>query len=297
MAEERVAQNVVSSENASTFYAEKLGLTDGQPPEAGATPPEPALNEEELKAKEEAKAKEEPKKSEKLEKRFSKVTKQRDEANARAVAAENRLKELEAGKPPTEAPKQAKSGDKPQASQFNDYAEYAEALADWSVENALKQRDAQEAEKQAKAAQDNIQKSWADKVEQAKKGGLADFDEVVSAMNVNVDNNIIQAIMESDVGAQMVYQLAQDEDYAKEIAKMPVAKALVALGKLEAKLEAQKEKPKAKQESVARSKAPDPIKPLGGGNAKGMESMVGSDGEYRGSYAQWKADRRAGKIR
>jgi hypothetical protein len=296
MAEERVASNVVSSENASTFYAEKLGLTDGQPPEAGETPPEPALNEEELKAEEEAKALEEKtKKSEKLDKRFSKVTKQRDEANARANAAESRLRELEAGQQKSEPPKEVKSSEKPKADQFRDYAEYAEALADWSVENALKQRDAQEAEKQAKVAQDNIQKSWADKVEQAKKSGLADFDEVVSGMNVQVDNNIIQAIMESDVGAQLVYHLAQDEDFAKEIAKMPVAKALIALGKLEAKLEAPK--PKAKQESSVRSKAPDPIKPLGGGSARGMESMVGSDGEYRGSYAQWKADRRAGKIR
>ena len=67
------------------------------------------------------------------------------------------------------------------------------------------------------------------------------------------------------------------------------------LGKLEAKFE--KTEPEVKSKSVAaRSKAPEPIKPLKSGNS-GVDVKVDSDGAFHGTYQQWKAARLAGKIR
>ena len=51
------AENVVTSDTAATFYAERLGLADSEPPTEAVEPTEPAQETEqsEPEAKEEAK--------------------------------------------------------------------------------------------------------------------------------------------------------------------------------------------------------------------------------------------------
>ena len=78
---------------------------------------------------------------------------------------------------------------------------------------------------------------------------------------------------------------------------MSTIKALKEIGRLEAKYEADKEKPKEKAKTVATSKAPAPISPLKGGKSAGADVLVDTNGEFYGSYAQWKAARLANKIR
>ena len=86
--EAREAQNVVTSNNAADFYAERLGLAEDAPTEAVEnTEPEQEIQSEPT-AEEEAKATEKSK--DKLEKRFSKISRQRDEANTRAEQLEAR---------------------------------------------------------------------------------------------------------------------------------------------------------------------------------------------------------------
>ena len=105
--------------------------------------------------------------------------------------------------------------------------------------------------------------------------------------------------MESDVGPQLLYHLASDEDFAKELTEMPVVKALKEIGNLEAQFEAKEEKPskaEKKKKTVSSSKAPEPIRPLSGGKV-GKDVLVDTNGEFHGTYAQWKAARQAGKVR
>jgi hypothetical protein len=45
------------------------------------------------------------------------------------------------------------------------------------------------------------------------------------------------------------------------------------------------------------SRAPAPINPLKGGDASTAVSSVDSKGEYHGTYAEYKAKRKAGLIR
>jgi hypothetical protein len=301
--EEKVASSVVTAENATTFYAERLGLADEvEPTEAESVKEdsEPAQNDEqsEPEAKGEAEEQKSEKQKDKLNKRFDKVTKRAQEAEAKARELEERLKSYEAGN--TQQPKQetVKSEDKPQASQFNDAFEYAEALAEWSAENALKQRDEQEAQRKAQEAQEKVLKTWNEKIEKA-KADLPDFDRMVKSSDIVVSDPIRDSILESDVGPQLLYHLASNEDFAKELTEMPVAKALKELGKLEAKLEAKEDKPKKAdkvKETVSSSKAPEPIRPLSGGKV-GKDVMIDTNGEFHGTYAQWKAARQAGKVR
>ena len=292
--EAKEAQNVVTSNNAADFYAERLGLAEDAPTEAVEnTEPEQEIQSEPT-AEEEAKATEKSK--DKLEKRFSKISRQRDEAKSRADALEARLREVEAKANPQTIAQTANAEDKPQASQFNDAFEYAEALAEWSAEKALKDRDIADQQRKAEEERNKVAESWNKKVSKAKEA-IPDFNKVVSKSTVVVSDAVRDAILESDVGPQILYHLASDDDFAQSIASMPAIKALKEIGRLEARYEGEQEKPEKKAKTVATSKAPAPISPLKGGKSAGADVLVDTNGEFYGSYAQWKAARLANKIR
>jgi hypothetical protein len=305
MAEVKEASSVVTSSNAAEFYAERLGLADS-PEETAAeaeespieetTESEPATEESSSEPKAEDEAEEAEKPKDKLEKRFSKITRQRDEANTRAEQLESRLRELEARANPQPIAQTANVDDKPQAGQFNDAFEYAEALAEWSAEKALRDRDIAESQRKADEERNKVIENWNDKVAKA-KSSMPDFDEIVASSTTVVSDAVRDAIIESDVGAQILYHLASDDEYAESLSKMPAIKALKEIGRLEARFEAEEEKPEVKARTVTQSKAPAPISPLKGGKSAGADVLVDTNGEFYGSYAQWKAARKANRIR
>jgi len=298
----RTASNVVTSDNLADFHAEKLGLASEEAPVAAETveetpDSEPAVEaqaESEPTAEEEAQAADKPKQNPKLEKRFSELTKRAKQAEAEKQALEARLQELEGRQAP--APVQVDPvSEKPQASQFNDAFEYAEALAEWSAEKALEQRDIQEQQRKIEEQRNEVIKSWTQKLEAA-KADLPDFDDMVASSQVQVRDEVRDAILESDVGPQILYHLASDDDYAQKLASMPTNKALKELGKLEVQFERKEAQSEVKSEPVARSKAPAPIKPLTAGKGA-SDVLIDGNGAFHGTYAQWKAARQAKRIR
>ena len=86
---EKEAGQVLTSENAAEFYAERLGLADraNETVAVEETPAEPVqeAQQSEPEEQEEAKTTEEKKPNPKLERRFSEITKQREEARAEAL--------------------------------------------------------------------------------------------------------------------------------------------------------------------------------------------------------------------
>ena len=299
----RTASNVVTSDNLADFHAEKLGLASEEAPVAAETveetpDSEPAVEaqaESEPTADEEAQAADKPKQNPKLEKRFSELTKRAKQAEAEKQALEARLQELESKQQPQAIPQADPVGEKPQASQFNDAFEYAEALAEWSAEKALEQRDIQEQQRKIEEQRNEVIKSWTQKLEAA-KADLPDFDDMVASSQVQVRDEVRDAILESDVGPQILYHLASDDDYAQKLASMPTNKALKELGKLEVQFERKEAQAEVKSEPVARSKAPAPIKPLTAGKGA-SDVLIDGNGAFHGTYAQWKAARQAKRIR
>lgn len=250
---EKEASQVLTSENAAEFYANRLGLAESnsEPVAVEETPPEPVAEEEQSEPKEaekEANQEGERKQNPKLEKRFSEITKQREEARLEAqrerqarLELEQRLAALEQNRQPQQ---QAVNIDQePQPSQFADAFEYAKALAEYSTEKALAERDRQQALAREQEAQQKIIQSWAQKV-QAAKAELPDFDDLVASSDVVVNNAVRDAILESDVGPKILYHLAENNDLAKKIAGLSPNAALREIGKLEARFEA---KPETKQ--------------------------------------------------
>ena len=298
---EKEAGQVLTSENAAEFYANRLGLAESSADtEAVEETPEPVDNESQSEPKEaekEANQEGERKQNPKLEKRFSEITKQREEARQEAqrerqarVDLEQRLAALEQQRQPQQ---QSYVDQEPQPSQFNDAFEYAKALAEFSTEKALAERDRQVAQQREQEAQQKIIQSWAQKVQEA-KAELPDFDDLVASSDVVVNNAVRDAILESDVGPQILYHLAENNDLAKKIASLSPNAALREIGRLEAKFEV---KTDTKQTApVVRSKAPAPIQPIRGGQGQ-ADVPMSANGEWHGSYQAWKLARKAGKIR
>jgi hypothetical protein len=297
---EKEASQILTSENAAEFYANRLGLAESESEPVAVEEAEPEAEDEQSEPKEaekEANQEGERKQNPKLEKRFSEITKQREEARKEAqserqarVELEQRLAALEQQRQPQQA---VNVDQEPQPSQFSDAFEYAKALAEYSTEKALAERDRQVAQAREQEAHQKIIQSWAQKVQEA-KAELPDFDDLVAASDVVVNNAVRDAILESDVGPKILYHLAENNDLAKKIAGLSPNAALREIGKLEARFEVKAE---TKQTNpLVKSKAPAPIQPIRGGQGK-ADVPISADGEFHGSYQAWKAARKAGKIR
>ena len=292
----RQASSLVTSENLADFNADKLGLASESSPtaaEVDENPSEPAakVGQSEPKlAEDEATGTDEKKQNPKLEKRFSELTKARKEAEARNVELEKRLAALESNRP---AQVEAESNRKPTPDDFKDAFEYAEALADWSAENALARREQEVKQKEVEAKRETVIQTWQQKLEST-KAELPDYEVMVASSDVKVNDTVRDAILESDVGPRILYELASDDELAEKLTGLTTAGALKLIGKLEAQFEKTDAPAKAEKKTVAaKSKAPEPIRPL---KSTSGVADVGMDGNDM-SYQQWKAARQAGKIR
>jgi len=300
MSDDRNAGTVITSENAAEFYANKLGLVVEDAPVVAEESERTveAESQSDANAESEAEVTDKPKQNPKIEKRFSELTKQREQAKQEAAkereARENleaRLREYEQKASPLVVDEPL--GQEPQPSQFQDAFEYAKALSEWNVEKVLAERDRAEASRRANEERNKVISAWTQKVEAA-KAKMPDFEEMVASADVAVNDAVRDAIIESDVGPEVLYHLAQDTEYARKLAAMPVAKALKEIGKLEARFEV-KDEPEAKP--VARqSNAPSPIRPLKA-SSSAADVPINANGEFHGTYQQWKEARLAKKIR
>ncbi len=294
------AANLVTSENLAEFQAQKLGLaTQETPTEAADAEPVVEQGRSEPDVETEAAAGEK-KHNPKLEKRFSELTKQREaarleaerERNARE-ALEARLKELETKVNP---PKSEEPDPKPDPSQFNDAIEYAEALAEWTADKKLRERDQAELARKAEEEQSRMRQKFQERLD-AVKQELPDYDDMIASSDVAVSGPVTDAIIESDVGPQILYYLAENPDFARELAEKSITAQLRSIGRLEAKFEkSETPKPSVKEPVAKKSNAPAPINPLkSGGNPSDI--TLDADRKFHGTYQQWKAARAAGKIR
>lgn len=302
---EREASTVVTSENLADWTANKLGLAVEEAPAVADTTSEPEVeadSQSEQVAEQESEVTDKPKQNPKLEKRFSELTKQREAAKAEAAAVkaekealEQRLRQYEQQQAPAKA--EDVLGVEPQPSQFQDAFEYAKALAEYSAEKALRDRDRQDAERKATEERNKVVQTWSQRVEQV-KAELPDFEEMVQSADVEVNADVRDAIIESDVGPKILYHLAENLEFARSLAAMPTAKALREIGKLEARFESVKPDESAPQSKpvAVKSKAPAPISPLKA-TSGAMDAPIDSKGEFHGTYQQWKEARKAKRIR
>jgi hypothetical protein len=310
--QERLASNIVTSENLAEFTAQKLGLVDSEPAapvaahdNVNAEPDADDQSEQDRDGNDATTAddQKERKPNPKLERRFSEITKQREAAREEArlereqrERLETRLKELESKVTPQAQAPQDDIGEEPTPDQFSDMYEYAKALAEYTADKKLAERDQQEANRKAAAEQEVKFKAWADRVNAA-KSNLPDFDDMVQSSEVRVSDPVRDAIIESEHGPQILYYLAENTEFAQKLAGMSLVSAVREIGKIEARYErdAKATVPDVKP-VVGKSKAPAPISPLRGA-LNTVDAGLDADGNFHGSYQQWKAARAARRIR
>lgn len=204
--------------------------------------------------------------------RIDELTKAKHEA-AREAAYWRGLAEARAAKETTpEAPQ-----GKPTADQFNDYAEFVEALTEWKatekVNAALSQRDA----KQQEAVKAD---SWQQRAAAA-KAELPDFDSVLANSTAPMSQAMAEVIKESDLGPKVAYHLAQNPDVAARLSGLSPTQAAREIGRIEASLSAPKPVPEKRTTS-----APTPPTPIGSGR-----STVGDPAKMsQADYLAWRAN-------
>jgi hypothetical protein len=262
------------------------------------TPTEPTetQSQSEPLGEDEATATEERKRNPKLELRFEKITKQREEARQEAKrereareSLEAKVRELE-GKVSPKAETQPTGEPKPE--NFSDMYEYAKALTDYRVDQRLNEEKQKEVQAKVQAERDKLVNTWAKRVESA-KGEMPDFEAMVGSADVVVSNEVRDAIFESEVGPRILYHLAENPEIAEQLQGMTLTRALATIGKLEARFE--KPEPQTKT-TVGKSKAPAPINPIKA-SANGPVTELDSNRQFHGNYQAWKAARLAGRIR
>ena len=289
---------VLTSENSAEFYANKLGLAaESEPVVVEETPTEPVEEisvQNESDAEDEEKVTEEPKPKPRLEKRIDKIVKEREQAREDATRERQKREEIEARLKDLESATKPKAevnrDEKPRPDQFVDAFEYAEALADWSAENAVMRARQEDIEKKNQEERQKVISTWNTRLEST-KSELPDYDDMVASSDVVVSDQVRDAILESEVGPRILYHLAENPDIAEKISKSSLITALREIGKLEARFE--KNEPKEVKTVAVKSKAPAPISPIKAGTS---EQVIVTDTDKM-TYAQYKAMRQAKRIR
>ena len=287
--QKRLEASTVTSENLAEYQAEKLGLADKTPREAIETI-EPLDDDSQSEPASDEQQTTEEKRRPKIERRFEKVTKDRDDAKQEAmrerearVSLEQRLADMERKQAP-------KSDAEPDPSQFTDMFEYAKALTDFKVDQRLGEERQKVVQAKVQAEKEQVLNTWVERVNQA-KATMPDFERVVKSADMTVVNEVRDAIFESDVGPQLLYHLADNPEFVEKLQGMTPSAQLRQIGKLEAMFEKQDSKP-----VVQRSKASAPINPIRSA-ANGRDVALTADGQFHGSFQAWKAGRLNGQIR
>ena len=201
-----------------------------------------------------------------FERRLDKAYRKAAEAEARAKLLEEQLSKVSAPKAPADEAA-------PKLEQFDyDPEKYAAAKAEYATKKAEKEFTEKQQKAEATKQRDKLVSSWEEKAEKA-ADKYDDFETVVGKLTP--DNPFTQAIMEAD--ADLAYYLAKHPKEVERLSELPTVSARIReLGKIEAKLSAEPEKPKKP------SAAPAPIKPLSG--AGSTKSDVPSEDD---STADW----------
>ena len=187
--------------------------------------------------------------SRRFERRISAVLRREAEARARADLLEKQLEETRKQQPSASEP------GAPRLEDFTDIEDFRKAVEKHAFERGLKESETKRQQEARKAAETALTSAWEKKVDAA-SAKYDDFDEKVGELKPNTHWGY--AIMEADNGDDIAYYLGTHLDEAHRIAALSPSAQIRAIGRLEAKLAA--EPPKQQMPS----KAPAPIKPVGG---------------------------------
>ncbi len=191
---------------------------------------------ESLEAKEDLKPKKNgaEKRIKKLVTERNTVREERDYWRQEALKRSGDTEKEPAAKTP---PKQAASIEgKPTPDDFETHADYVDALADWKVEQKLKERDQREQETRVKTEYQKRTDSFRTQVKTFQETH-DDFADVIEAVDDIPMSPIVQDIfLEAENGPELMYELAKDRKNYERICRMNSKDAAFAMGQFTARI-------------------------------------------------------------
>lgn len=216
---------------------------EGEKPEAAPTP------EQEAKRKQN-----------RLDRKLDKAFRQRAEAQAKADFLEKQLAEERAKNSPVQ------NDGKPTLAQFDyDPEKYADAVAKYATDKAATEAKAKHQEETGKQFQQKLVSDWDEKVARA-EDKYDDWQKKVGDLTPN--SPFTAAIMEAENGEDIAYYLGTHPEEARRIVSLHPLSQAREIGKLEAKLLSEPQKPQLP------SSAPVPIKPVGGSSSPATKRLM-----------------------
>lgn len=199
-----------------------------------------------------------------FERRVAKLTTKAREAEQEVAFW--KAKALEAGKPAVSQPEPTNA--KPTFDQYNDIEAYASAVSEWTANKVV--NDVMSKREQERSGR-KVQDTYLQRVADFKKT-TPDFDEVFEDLeDVTLAPELVQGIMDSDVGPQLAYHLARNLDTVQRLNALSPHRRLIELGKLEVTVAG---KPAAAGgPKVSRAPAPQKTPTAKTGTSKNWEEM------------------------
>jgi hypothetical protein len=169
----------------------------------------------------------------------------------------------------------------PDPDHFETHRDYVKALAKWEAKQLLKERDAETEKSKLQTQQQKLvqahlerEKAFAEKTE--------DYKELVESIDdVMFPAYTQQLLLESDLGPDLIYELAKNRELAERISKLPYGQAAKEMGKLEARIAARSSEETKKPEPKKQTQAPAPISPVGSKGGKVTKDITDPNLPYK----------------
>jgi len=187
-----------------------------------------------------------PKKESRAKERIQELVSRAKEAESRAAEAERLLSEYQ-------------SEDLKPSSEYETDEEYQRALIRAELTEAERARARREQEAAAKRAQEERQRLWEARADEA-KARIPDFEQVAYSQSVPYSQSMLQIVQESEQGPEIAYHLGKNPHEADRIARLSPLEAAREIGRLESRFAASAPKKV--------STAPTPPKTISGQGAQ-----------------------------
>lgn len=175
---------------------------------------------------------------------------------------------------------------KPKLEDFDGIESYTEALTDWKAEERERKSQQAKAELTAKTEHAAAIERWTQRQAEAKKQH-PDYDDVLASVDdVKLTPAHQKILIDSEAGAEIAYQLAQDPAELRKFARLDPLAAAKFLGRLEAAYE-------SPEPTTTTTSAPRPIRPISGRSA----TSGGTFNVTTASLADYRKARESGRLR
>lgn len=221
-----------------------------------------------------------PKKESGVQKRFNKLTRQREEAKREAEALKAELDKLK-------AEREAQANAKPDEDDFDDYESYLDAEDAWKAKTKELRETRQDTGQddgltaEQRTAYAVVQEATKDASER-----FEDYEEVMNTEGLAISPQMLEHMQYADDPAKVAYLLGKNPKLSQEIANMPSHQQAREIAKLDMQVKAKPPKP------VQKSKASKPISKVAGTQVQQKSIGEMSFAEYNAYMNKKDAERR-----